>query len=73
MVTLDFEFNVPYSIPQRNYIHSAREQLAVNMDPDIHALMNDGLEEILAQDSMNVLMEDSSNNGLTQADGSNGK
>lgn len=43
------------------------------MDPDIHALMNDGLEEILAQDSMNVLMEDSSNNGLTQADGSNGK
>lgn len=43
------------------------------MDSDIHALMNDGLEKILAQDSMNVLMGDSSNNGLTQADGSNGK
>ena len=39
--------------------------------------MQDGLEEILAQDSTNVdgdvLMKDSSNNGLTQADGSNGK
>ena len=77
VVTLNFEFNVPYSIAQSNYIHSASEQLAVNMDPYILALMQDGLEEILAQDSTNVdgdvLMKDSSNNGLSQADGMNGK
>lgn len=45
------------------------------MDPYILALMQDGLEEMLAEDSTNVgvLMENSSNNGLTQAVGSNGK
>lgn len=40
------------------------------MDPYILALMQDGLEEVLAQDSTDgdVLMED----GLTHVNGSNG-
>lgn len=53
MVTLtwvDFKLNLHYmNSAQQSESHSVSEQLRAKMDPYIGALMEDGVEEVLAQ------------------------